>query len=141
LSGPIEPHHDRTPTPQGGSDRQFGLVFFGVFALVGLWSVWKLASPFWWAFAVATAFLVTAFVAPSLLSPLNRAWTAFGGLLHRVISPLILGLLYFGMFTPMGLVMRLMGKRPLQSQRGKTDSYWVHRLPPGPEPESLRNPF
>ena len=108
---------------------------------MGLWSVWKQETPWWWAFGVAGAFLATALMWPQRLGPLNRIWMSFGHLLHRVISPVILAVLYFGVFTPMGLFMRAVGKRPLQPRGKEATSYWVFREPPGPAPETLRHPY
>jgi hypothetical protein len=113
----------------------------GAFTLLGLWSTWRLDAPWSWAFITGGAFGLVAVSAPGLLGPLNRAWTAFGRLLHMVMNPLILGLLFYGMFTPMALFMAAIGKRPLKSRKDAGDSYWVLRTPPGPEPETLRNPY
>jgi hypothetical protein len=113
----------------------------GVFVLLGLWSMWKQEAPWIWAFVTGGAFGLLALSAPGLLGPFNRLWTAFGRLLHGIMSPLILGLLFYGMFTPMALLMAALGKRPFQSRKDAGDSYWVLRTPPGPEPETLRNPY
>jgi len=125
----------------GGTDRAFGFVFAGANLLVGCWSVWKLDEPWWGTFWAAGLFALIALVLPSMLAPLNVAWTALGRAMHSVMNPLILGILFFLMFTPMGLFMRLVGKRPLASRRDEGTSYWVLRDPPGPEPQSLRHPY
>ena len=141
MTGPVEP---RTTSADGSpplpSDRSFGFVFTGFFTLVGLWSVWKQDAPWWWAFGLAGVLALLSMVSPRVLRPFNRAWMAFGAFMHGIVSPIILGFLYFGVFTPMGLFMRAVGKRPLQPQEG-VDSYWVLRQPPGPEGGSLRHPF
>ena len=81
-------------------------------------------------------------LAPKLLAPFNRLWARFGLLLHRITSPLVLGIMFFAVITPMGWIMRALGKDLL---RLKIDpaatSYWIARTPPGPTPESLKDQF
>ena len=130
---------DRAPP----SLRSFGLTFFFVFAIIGLWPLLRHGLPVrWWALAIAGAFLAVTFLAPQVLSPLNRVWFAFGMLLHKIVNPLVLGFLFIALLTPLALVMRLFGKRflPVTFDKG-TASYWIKREPPGPEPQSIRNQF
>jgi len=93
-----------------GSDRSFGYVFAVVFALIGLFPLWRLEAPRWWSLAIAVGFAVIAAVYPGVLGPLNRLWLAFGKLLHRIVSPLVMGAVYFLAVTPTGLLMRLRGR-------------------------------
>jgi len=119
-----------------GSNRSFGLVIGGAclgLAGLGLWA----GSTHWaiWAGAAAV-FAGLALLGPRLLSPLNHGWHWFGLALHKVVNPVVMGLLFFGVIMPVGLLMRLAGKRPLglQFDHGKS-SYWISRsraLPPGP---------
>ena len=89
-----------------------------------------------------TVFLVAALFFPPLLQPLNRLWTKFGLLLHKVVSPVVLGIMFFLVITPIGLLMRSLGKNPLQLRfDDDARSYWVHRRPPGPAPDSLKDQF
>ena len=142
MTGRLESGSDsRRRPPELPSDRSFGFVFVGLFLLVGLWSLWKQDSPWWWSFGVSGALALIAMIYPGALHPLNRLWMGFGGLLHRAVSPVILAGLYFGLFTPMGWFMRLIGKAPLQAEETAPDSYWVLRDPPGPDPDSLRHPY
>ena len=137
--------HTETHRPQiarPGSERAFGLVFSGVFVLVALWPLIERASPRLWAIAVAAAFALCAWLAPRALAPLNLLWFRFGELLHRIVSPIALGVIFFGVITPYALVMRLFGRDALLLRRGSArQSYWVRREPPGPPPDSLRNQF
>ncbi len=79
---------------------------------------------------------------PSLLAPLNRVWTKFGLLLHKVVSPIVLGVMFYLVITPTGLLMRLFGKDPLRLKfDGTAKSYWIPREPPGPKPDSIKDQF
>ena len=95
-----------------------------------------------WAMVVAGAFLVLALFVPKVLGPANHLWTKFGLLLHNIVSPLALGILFYFVVTPTGLLMRIFGKDPLRLRfDAAADSYWIKRTPPGPDAESLKNQF
>ena len=135
----IVSHDDRDPP----SLKSFGLTFAVVFAVIGLSPVvLHHFGPRYWALAVAAAFLAVTFIAPGLLKPLNQLWFRFGMVLHKIINPLVLGLMFIVVISPIALVLRLLGKRliPLKPDAGVA-SYWIKREPPGPAPESLRNQF
>lgn len=116
------------------SERSFGTVFTGVFAVVGLWpAVVHGGSLRWWALIVALGFAVCTAFWPRGLRPLNFVWYKFGMALHRVVNPLLMALIYFGAVVPMGLIMRVRGRDPLRMKRNSgVDSYWIRRLPPLP---------
>jgi ABC-type sulfate transport system permease subunit len=127
---------------QGSSDRAFGIVFTVVFALIGLFPLLRGREPRLWALGVAAAFLLAALVFPRVLGPLNRLWFRFGMLLHRVVSPVVLGVIYFLVFTPLGVLMRALGKRPLSlSFDSSARSYWVVREPAAPPSETMKRQF
>ena len=127
---------------EGSSDRVFGLVFAGVFLVIAGWPLIHGVPPRWWALGVSAVFGVVAWVRPVLLAWLNRLWMKFGILLGKVISPIALGILFYGVMTPMGAAMRLAGKDPLRLKRDPAaDSYWIPRAPPGPPPDSMTNQF
>lgn len=140
-----EAFHDdyrRDEEAKGSSDRAFGLVFAALFAIIGLWPLLDAAWPRLWSLAITVAFLLVAFLRPGLLRPLNRLWMRFGLLLHRVVNPLIMGLIFYTTVTPIGLVMRALGKDPLGLRfRRDLKSYWIARQPPGPAPDSMRHQF
>jgi Saxitoxin biosynthesis operon protein SxtJ len=137
-------HEDfqRKQEGEGGSDRGFGIVFTIFFSLVGLLPLRAHRPVRGWALAVAALFLVVALLQPAWLGPLNQLWTKLGVLLGRVVSPVITGLLFFLVVTPIGLVFRLSKKDPLRlASNAKMSTYWIARQPPGPAPETMRSQF
>jgi hypothetical protein len=124
------------------SDRSFGLTFTGFFLLVGLWPLVRGGPVRTWALVLATIFLVLLLVRPRLLAPLNRLWLRVGLLLHRVVNPLVMCVMFYGVITPMGLVMRWFGRDPLRLHlEPDVPSYWIERRPPGPAPDTMSNQF
>jgi hypothetical protein len=92
--------------------------------------------------ALAVAFLAVSSVAAHLLAPLNRAWTRLGLLLGRIVTPIVLGLMFFMSIVPIGLILRARGKDLLRLKFDRTaKSYWIERTPPGPPPETMRRQF
>ena len=137
-------HEDlkRAQRVEGSSDRAFGFVFAVFFAVIAVWPMLHAGSPRWWAGAVAGAFALVAWLRPALLAGLNRWWMKLGLLLGHIISPIALGVLFYGVLTPIGFVMRLAGKDPLLLKRdGGAASYWRRREPPGPPPDSMNQQF
>lgn len=125
------------------SDRSFGFTFVVFFALLAAWQAWlgrgTVATTLSGLSAVT---LILALWRPSLLHGLNRAWMKFGALLHHIVSPLVMGAIYFLIFAPVGWVMRLAGRDVLNRKLDSTtSSYWIKRDPPGPPPDSLPNQF
>lgn len=137
-------HEDLTRRQEGrgSSDRMFGIVFGIFFLLVGLAPLRSHRPLRWWALALSGGFLVIAFVTPGWLRRLNQGWTKLGMLLSRLVSPLITGILFFVVVTPVGLVARLCGKDPLRlAPDAGARSYWIERQPPGPPAESITNQY
>ncbi len=125
-----------------GSDRNFGLVMAAAAAVLGCLPLVRLAAPHWWLVGIAVAFAALALTFPRALYPLNYAWFRLGLLLHRVMSPLIIGAVFFLCVTPIGLIMRIAGKDVLSlRRRSDLPSYWIVRDPPGPEPGTMINQF
>ena len=124
----------------GSSDRGFGLVIGAALAVVALWPLIGSAPPRWWAVGLAAAFVVIALARPAALAPLNRLWTRLGLALGRIVQPVIMAALFFGVVTPTAFIMRLANKDPLERRFDPSaETYWVEREPP--EPESMRNQF
>jgi hypothetical protein len=137
-------HEDltREQSVEGSSDRAFGLVFAAVFLLIAGWPLWYGQAVRWWSVGAAAAFALAALLKPSLLARPNRLWTRLGLVLGKIVSPLALGLLYYAVLAPVGLLVRLTGKDPLRLRRDPAaSSYWIARKPPGPPPDSMTKQF
>jgi hypothetical protein len=125
-----------------GSDRAFGLVMAAAFAAITSLNSWHSGRVWPWTGGLAALFLVAGTLRPSLLHPLNLIWLRFGLLLHRVVNPIVMALLFYGTVLPTGLVMRILRKDLLRLKRQPdADSYWIVRQPPGPSPETMRDQF
>jgi hypothetical protein len=126
------------PTP----NRSFGVVFVVVFSLIAAYSAWRGGASWpWWAVTAGVFAIVTLFM-PRVLGPLNRLWTRFALALSKVVTPLVMAVLFFSTVLPTGLVMRLLRKDLLRLKWDReARSYWIDRHPPGPPPESLKNQF
>lgn len=113
---------------KGSSDRSFGLVFTAVFVIVGLLPLLGDGQIRIWALIVAALILAISFIRPTLLAPLNLIWFKFGMLLGKVMTPIVMGLLYFVTITPIGLMMRAVGKDPLRTKlEPEAETYWQKR--------------
>ena len=144
-------HEDfsRKEEVKGSSDRGFGLTVGGILlALAALRTglhLWHGTAPGWVEGALAAIgalLLGFALVAPAQLAPLNRAWTALGLLLFKVVNPVVLGLIYLTTIVPIGLFLRMSGRDLLHLQFDRrAGSYWVVRAPPGPAPETMTQQF
>lgn len=125
-----------------GSDKNFGLVMAGAFAVLWLWPWLRHGHSLrWWALVLSLIFLGVALVVPAWLAPLNSLWFKLGLALQKVVSPLIMGLLFYAAVLPVGLILRLTGKDLLRLKRGDETTYWIAREPPGPAPHSMSKQF
>ena len=124
------------------SNRSFGWTFTAFFALSGAWSAWKNGTAFMILFALAAVTATISFFRPGALAPLNHAWMKFAELLNRLVSPIVLAVMFYGVFTPTGFLMQAFGKDPMKRKYDPAAlSYWIDREPPGPAPESLHEQF
>ena len=124
------------------SNRNFGFFFSALFAASSIYCYVNTFMPalfFFATFALVT-FLVT-LVSPSNLLPFNKLWMEFGLLIGKVVSPIVLGAVFFFLITPVGIAMRLVGRDELQLKLHKKTSCWKNRAPAGPEPASFKNQF
>ena|SRR5215216_239523 len=138
-------HHEfggRVASTESSSDRSFGLVFAGFFSLLAGYHWWHRGDlwPLW--LATGAVFLALALVWPHILAPLNRAWSKLGHLMAMVVSPIVMGLMFFVVITPLGALMRFFGKDPLRLQgQSGAGSYWIVRQPPGPPGDTMKDQF
>lgn len=117
---------------KGSSDRSFGLVFAAAFVLVALLPLLHVPhKPRWWALPIAVIFATIALLSPKWLASLNRLWLRLGLLLSAIVSPIVLGLLFYTTLFPLGWLMRAVGKDPLHLRRDHGSSYWINRDPSG----------
>lgn len=124
------------------SDRSFGFVMAGAFLLLAVLNGWHSGRLWPWLALVGVSFLAAGLVRPAILSPFNYLWFRFGLLLHKVVNPVVMGLLFYGTVVPTGIVMRLMGKDLLRLKLERnSESYWIVRQPAGPAPETMKDQF
>lgn len=110
-----------------GSNRSFGIVFFIFFLFISLYPILNNNSIRLWSLAIATLFLILGILNSNFLSPLNKIWFKFGIFLSKFISPVVVGLIFFFVVTPTGLLMRMIGKDLLNLKFNKKKSYWINK--------------
>lgn len=139
MSGRLHEDFGREHIGEPGSVRSFAVVMAVAVPVVlrivlGHWSLWYLAP--------GVVLLPLAYLAPSALAPLNRLWFQLGILLGKIVSPVVMGLIYFLVVTPIGLLRRMFGRDSLSSRLDREAStYWIERKPPGPDPDDLPRQF
>lgn len=109
------------------SNRNFGIVFFLVFLLISIWPIIDGHSLRIWSLIISFTFLFLGLLNSKILSPLNLLWIKLGEILGRIVAPLVMGIIYFIVVTPIGLFMRFIGKDILGKKFLKTQSYWIKR--------------
>ena len=109
------------------SNKSFGIVFFVVFVVIGFYPLINQEDFRLWALIIALIFLGLGLINSSFLTPFNLLWFKFGMLLGRVVSPIIMALVFFGVVTPTGLIMKIFKKDLLKLKRKDKKSYWIER--------------
>ena len=136
---------DRREVIKGSSDRAFGLTVGGILLAIAAYRLYPDV-----AVDPASTVLLTiggplvllGLLRPRLLAPLNRAWLKLGLLLSRIANPVVMALIFYVTVMPIGLVLRALGKDPLNRRWApQASSYWVERAPPGPQPETMTQQF
>ncbi len=120
------------------SNRNFGLVFFTVFLLIALWPILNNNDLRIWSLIVSLVFLVFGSLNSKLLTPLNKLWFKFGIFLGNIIAPIIMGIVFFLVVTPTGLIMKILKKDLLKLKNNNSDTYWLEK---DNSNNSLRNQF
>ncbi len=144
MAGQTSTHesHARDETVKGPSDRSFAYTFAALFALIGIVPVFFGHGWRWWALAASALLLAIGYWRAHWLAPFNRAWLKLGLILHRVVSPIVLGIVFFLVLTPTAFLVRLAGKDLLRLKHdARAASYWIPRVPRGPDSETMRHQF
>jgi Saxitoxin biosynthesis operon protein SxtJ len=137
----IEPEL-KPESAKSSSERSFGIVFAGAFTVFGTWPLLGGHSPKPWPLIVACVFGLAAAYVPWTLRPLNVLWTRFGELLHQLVSPVVMGVVFFLVVTPVALIMRTLGTDPLRLKRdADAETYWIERQPSGPDPRTMARQY
>ena len=121
-----------------GSNKSFGVVFFIVFLIVSIYPLINNGELRIWSLITAIIFLILGLINSKVLTPLNKLWIKFGLLLGKVISPLIMGIIFFLVVTPTALIMRIIGKDLLNLKFNNKKSYWIEKT--GPK-SKMKNQF
>lgn len=110
-----------------GSNKSFGLVFFFVFLIISLYPLLNNEQPRIWFLFISLIFLILGLLNSKILNPLNKIWFKFGILIGKIVSPVIMGIIFFLVVTPTGLLMKLLGKDLLSLKFNKKKSYWIEK--------------
>ena len=109
------------------NNKSFGILFFIVFLIIAIWPVLSSEAVRIWALIISVVFLILGIINSKILTPLKKGWIKLGEILGRVIAPIIMGFIYFIIITPIGILMRLIGKDLLNTKFNKDKSYWIKR--------------
>ncbi len=120
------------------NNKSFGILFFIVFLLVAFWPIINSEPIRIWSLIISLIFLVLGILNSKILTPFKITWIKFGEFLGKIIAPLVMGLIYFVIITPIGILMRLLGKDLLDTKYNKKKSYWIKR---SKEIETMKKQF
>ena len=109
------------------SNRNFGIVFSIVFLIIAIWPILNQNEIRIWSMMISFIFLILGLINSKFLSPLNKAWFKFGLILGSIIAPVVMGIVYFLVVTPTGLIMKALGKDILGLKRNKNNTYWLEK--------------
>ncbi len=110
-----------------GSNKSFGIVFAIVFGLISFWPIFKGNDIRIWALIISIIFLVLGLVNSKILTPLNKLWFKFGIFLGNFIAPIVMGIIFFLVVTPTGIIMKLLGKDLIKLKKNNEKSYWIEK--------------
>ena len=129
-------------TNQIPSNKKFGLFFFLFFLIISFVSyTYNYHSTSILSLIISVFFLVTSLTFPNILYPINKAWMKFGYLIGYIISPIVIGIIFFGIFTPLGIFLRVIGRDELKLRGNKSDSYWRDRVNNENHQSTFKNQF
>ena len=112
------------------SNRSFGIVFFVVFSIISILPILKGGEPRVWLLIVGLFFLILGLAKSKLLTPLNKLWFKFGILLGNLVSPIVMGLVFFLVVTPISLIMKILGKDLINLKKTNKKTYWIEKTEP-----------
>ena len=112
------------------SNKNFGIVFFVVFIIIGFWPLLDINTYRLWAIIIAFIFLALGFMNSRLLTPLNILWFKFGIFLGKIVSPIVMGVIFFFVVTPIAILMRISKKDLLNLKFNNKETYWVKKEDP-----------
>jgi len=114
---------------KASSNKSFGIVFFIFFLTISLFPLFKYGNIRIWAIIPAIIFLILGLLNSPILSPLNKIWFKFGILLGNVVSPIVMGIVFYAVVTPTSIIVRMFGKDLLNLKKNNKKSYWIEKLP------------
>ena len=121
-----------------GSNKSFGIVFFIVFLIIAIYPILSDGNLRLWSLVISLVFLILGLINSRFLTPLNKLWFKFGIILGKIISPIIMGIIFFLVVTPIGLLMRLLKKDVLNLKFNDNKTYWIEKN--GPK-SKMKNQF
>tara|TARA_Y100000996_G_scaffold311193_1_gene247596 strand:- start:1628 stop:2011 length:384 start_codon:yes stop_codon:yes gene_type:complete len=113
-----------------GSNRSFGIVFFIVFLIIATYPLLNQGEVRLWSLILSVIFLILGLLNSKLLTPLNKIWFKFGILLGKIVSPFVMGIIFFFVVTPIGIFMRILNKDLLKLKFNKKSTYWIEKNDP-----------
>ena len=120
------------------SNRSFGIVFFVIFLIIAIFPLLKSNEIKYWSLIISIIFLFLGIINSSILTPLNKIWFKFGMLLGNIVSPIVMGLIFFVIVTPTSLIMRLIGKDLLNLKKNNKNTYWIEK---SQQKSNMKNQF
>ena len=120
------------------SNKSFGIVFAAFFLIISFWPMLNGSEIRIWSLIIAVIFFILGLINSKILTPLNRLWFKFGLMLGKIVSPIVLGIVFFLVVTPTGIIMRLIGKDLLNLKKKNYESYWIEK---DNENNTMKNQF
>jgi len=109
------------------SNRTFGILFFLVFLVIGIWPITNSENLRWWSMIISLIFLFLGIINSKILTPFNKIWIKIGELLGRIIAPIVMAIIYFFIITPMAILLKLLRKDLLRIKFSSVTTYWIKR--------------
>ena len=110
-----------------GSNKSFGIVFSIVFLVIAFWPMLNGNEINYWSLSISIVFLILGLINSKILTPLNKIWFKFGILLGNVVGPIVMGIIFFLIVTPISIIMKLLGKDLINLKKNNNNSYWIEK--------------